>query len=464
MNLKTLITFFTLMLCVLDVFAQNVTFSGTVSRHELSDLSPEVSGTVHIRFGFPTSDGPDSDVLVPFTIPANQTSVQYSKTVPWSLVDNDPDGFYDYFTIDVSCINNCSAAKLSEEIAHYSEAHSTISGYSTNSSYAERFGEDQRNGGYTVNLTLLPNFGVISGQFSLPNGQSAKQDIELFAVAIDDGGSGYSRWIQVLQQKVVIKTGNNTANFQFLINENELAYGRRRNTSFGYSCRSSACSDHGLIERGWLQKDMRNVSTNDAKQDSFNLIMSDAKAFSVELPSPITLLPMRQTDIIVPRISSAHSTPEKIEGKIIVEKLDFILNCTDFMTTPFDWDKNIDSVQCYENSVAPRTVTVSETPFSIPASQTSAIVTINIEPMSQLTSTNEFIENQRIRFECDSGCESTPYIKKGYFQGFAKRFATPSADFAYKFKQTSDYENKDIILSLHKPPLLVSVYNLLLEE
>lgn len=71
--------FIVLIVFSLGASAQNVTFSGSVNRHELSDRSIEIQGTVQILSG-----GLNTDELVAFTIPSGQTSASYSKTVPWA--------------------------------------------------------------------------------------------------------------------------------------------------------------------------------------------------------------------------------------------------------------------------------------------------------------------------------------------------------------------------------------------
>lgn len=450
-----------------DAFAQNVTFSGAVGRHELAATSVEVSGIVHIRFGRPSSDGPDSDILVPFTLLAGQVSVSYSKSVPWSLAgSNEEYGEHDYFSIQVSCTSNCAEGNLSEKIAHYDNAGRTVRGYSA---LAEHFGEGERAGGYTVNLTLLPSYGVISGQFSLPNGNRAERDIELFAVALDFGGVGYSNWVDGIQRKVRIKEGEKSVNFRFTIDESELTDRRVGSMAFGYVCRSQACVDHGLFEGGWLRSDMNSLSTNitDAlRYDSarIDLAFTGDNTFSQVLPYAITLLPMQQASIVIPRVTLASADLSAIEGRVIVEKLESYFECNSGRSNQIEWDEGS---HCGLDYFSTETVVITETPFFIPVGVKDATVVIGVEPMIQdLTSPSNYrlIEHQRIRFECDSGCNTQPYAKQGYFRGFGKRFAGPNVGSSYKFQQTSMFFEDRIVLSLHKLPVLVpSLYELLLQ-
>ena len=461
------IAFLVLIVFGLDAFAQNVTFSGTVSRHELAETSVEVSGIVHIRFGRPSSDGPDSDVLVPFTLLAGQVSAPYSKSVPWSLAgSNNEYGEHKYFTVEVSCTSNCAEANLSEKIAHYANSGNTVSGYSFS---AEHFGEGERGGGYTVNLTLLPSYGVISGQFSLPNDNRAERDIELFAVALDFGAVGYSSWVSGVQRKVRIKKGENSVNFRFTIDESELTNSRVGSMAFGYVCRSQACVDHGLFEGGWLRSDMNSVSTNIADVFSYGsgrigLAFTGDNTFSQVLPSAITLLPMQQASIVIPRVTLPSADLSRIEGRVIVEKLESYLECYGGRSDQIEWDE--DSF-CDLYRFNAETVVISETPFSIPIGAKDAVVVIGVEPMVQDLQNPygaSVIEHQRIRFECDSGCNAQPYAKQGYFRGFGKRFAGSSVGSSYKFQLSSMFFEDRIVLSLHKPPVLVpSIYELLLQ-
>lgn len=279
---------------------------------------------------------------------------------------------------------NCPQARTSFQRAYYNSEGKTVS-ESKRFRDIEQFGKDDRAGGYTVNLKLLPDYGEIKGELSLPDGKRANTDIEISLVALDQGGIGYSNWAGVITRTVTIKAAANKTSFRFLIKESEPTTSYRIGSiTLGYSCLSQACSEHGLIGQGWLGRDMINIYTSDLSTYSTetnlaNFSMTESDTFNLELPSAITLLPMIQKSIVVPRVIFGHSSSTIIKGKIIVEKLDYYNDCFDGNSQSnrhcTDWDG-------YPFYV--KTSLVSETEFSIEPNETQALVSIGIESINQI--------------------------------------------------------------------------------
>lgn len=447
--------FVALFLQLSNLVAQEVTFSGSVSRHELSNPSVEVKGEVHIRFGRFES----SVIVVPFVMSANQTSSNYTKSLMWSLAGSDGSEDHDFFVVQLYCTQNCEEAKLTEKMSVYNPEGQT----STYQFRTEQFGEGSRRGGYIVNLKMLPNYGIVSATFVLPDGKVATKDLNMSVTVYDVIGDKFGPAARIFSKPLTIKRNSRSADFSLSISERFISPASVPGfLTIGYSCESPSCAEHDLLSSGWLRKDFNTVTANDAEvvsESSLILSMYESDSFSFKFPSAIELLQALPVQVSVARSHLLVEQAGVIKGRIIVEKLDAPLVCSEGGELWFDTSL----IDCYNDIVVTDFTNkiVSETPFLILAARQSTSVTVGFEPMNQR---NVLQETQTVRFVCDSGCEQRPYIESGFFSGFTRRFPVLNFYSSYKFKQTSDFFNKTLNINLRGYSSLAPVYSLLLDE
>ena len=460
-----------------DVHAQDnepetVTFQGAVVRHPLSEKSIEVSGV--IRFYY---EG-DEYIEEPFRIESGQRTAAYSKTLSWELpgsLNRDDDYDRRFFLVSVMCEINCNEAGIYDAEMFF--RNDGVTGISQKYNAAEEFGRDERDDAYIVDLNLVPKYFFIGVNVNLPNGMIANEDIPIKFIAEDffvAYGSATDWRQDVRIDTQTIKKGQSSAQFNVRFKfEDEEGYSTRLNgyeLYFGYQCLSSACDRAGLQNEAWLGEDQAEFFSDSSSAVSFEIAShfdSGVDEFSVNFSQPLELLSRTNSvEFLVRKGTSLVN--ERVEGNIIVEKLFYRSFCgtSSEATDEADYNRNN---RCNYSTLLPQRTTVSTTQYSLDADEMDKIMTIDMETIKTKRNIyRQFVSfnldpHQTIRFECTLGCENSQNLKSGYVNENGL-FLAISMSQAKKFNQTEDFYTDDLILNLTRPPLLIPMLELLMEE
>jgi hypothetical protein len=454
------------------VMAQSVTFTGAITRHAETDKNVAVSGQIYFVYG--TSDTEDlfeNSVALPFSIPAGQRAVVYEKTLDWALAGStNPEGTYpshNFFRVIVECQVNCQLANIQEAALVVAEGDITAN-YRYNE--AERFGENERAGGYVVNPVLLPRYAHINGNIKLPSDTRLTQDLTLKLVSLDFGSCCYGYWIYPQSQPVTIPAGQTQIGFRYKVDIENLAAARTDHFRFGYLCDSALCDSLGLIKSGFLDADGNRLYTHRGYDGSeaINLDISKSDdAFRFDLPTPLVLGKKSPLKVIASRLESTD-LEEEVIGKLIVERHTNYFACGIDAPSEINFES---ANACFDYQNKTRTEIVSSADFQIDSGELSSDpVILSVEYIDQLINpwpdgTARKLDHQRIKFVCESGCSSSKLRKEGYYREGTK-YSAPGVTSATKFLLSSQFEaeNRQITLPLSGYIDLTAILMLLEED
>lgn len=477
MGIKSVAVFFVCVLLSVSelTYAQSVMFSGQITRHQAGNINESVRGSVFIHYGdtnYLSNEATEINTIeVPFFIPAGQKTTSYQKQVDWSLAGSIKNS-HNYFRVSIKCNYNCKEANALDDFAFSYEGAKTIypRGLSPTdqSQYRiEKYGEDlsNRNGGYLVNMSLLPKYAYVEGLFLLPKGLKAPADLNLELIGLDAGYSSKGAWGQPFYQLLSFPVGKSEVKFRFQIDLLKLTQRRNPNFTFGYQCLSAVCKDMGLVSGAILDSDGDRFYSNIL--DLWSLgglnfpLSSEDSSFVFKLPKPIAILEKFKKTITIIH-NKNKEVGVSLHGRVVVQKTEMFINCTSSEELDFSSKE-----RCDFNGHSEKKMVVSNTPFIINKGQEELIIDIPVEESEQIISNNsQFSYNrldyQIIKIECDQGCESQNLIRSGYYRKNHKATSS-SEDNAKQFLVTKDFD-QPIIISLKKNTNLPHINFLLLEE
>ena len=161
---------------------------------------------------------------------------------------------------------------------------------------SERFGLDQRDDAYIVNLNLFPSYTLIETRVELPDGQLAEEDIQFSLVSEDyviSGGSVTDVIAIVANNSFEILSGDSGVDLQLKLDLVSQLFGPRRDDEFflGYQCVSASCDRAGLLREGWLGRAQTDMFTDRRSAESFELgVLDGGDDFTLKLPQSIHCL------------------------------------------------------------------------------------------------------------------------------------------------------------------------------
>lgn len=461
------------LICVYEIvvnaaWAQVVTFSGQIIRHDTVDVSIPVSGTVYLHYAYSNED----TIEVPFFIQAGRQSTTYSKEVNWSLAGSVDEG-HDYFRISVRCKERCEEANASDEFSFSYENDKTVRAAEVPRALRddyriEKYGENSRSGGYITNLKLLPKYGYVEGVLRLPEGLTAPSNLDIQLIGIDPGFASNSTFVQPFYQSLSFPIGSSEVSFRFQIELAKLVSPRFDDFTFGYQCISSACENLGLASDAILDSDGDRLYSNlfdfwDLAGLNFSLFYEES-SFVFSLPKPITLLHKFNKGITIVQNRNKKEFDTDVEGRVVVEKLETSMSCSSQDgTAANELDFSLEKT-CTDSYFLTKTMLVSATPFRISKGQEELKMDILVEEFDQIAKNNNgefsaFTEIQRISVECDTGCD---LIRPGYYRKNSI-LTSKSASGSKHFLLTKDFD-QPIVISLGRPPHLPHVDLLLMEK
>lgn len=464
--MKWIITLFLLALSFsLPAWSQTVTFAGSVSRHAESERSSEVSGTIFFHYGVDYSHIADeprgNKVAQQFTIPAGVNSVEYQQELEWSLAGSaDDSNNHDYFRISIECNSNCELSNVKDSTVWALEngltGNANERGRDSSDYFRvriEEFGKDSRESNYEVDLVLLPKYAHITGSVQLSDLQPASEDITIELIGLDYGGCCYWNWAILFGQDLRIPAGQSEVGFDFKIDTDKFS-SRSRDDSFkfGYLCESASCQDLQLVEgvfanidSGQLQS-ITNRSPIGVEPIGIQMAWS-SDSFRLELPQPLKVL--KKLDVPI-QVSSykQESAQNDVTGKVIVEKFSNLIGCGDWPTTTEPDFQN--DFLCADPSVKTENYIVSETSFRILRGEGSTEVSVQVEPMDQIfgiipndNGSRQYpVDIQRIRFVCETGCDSPKLMESGYLR-LNTKYSSRGKGGATEFILSNDFLNSD---------------------